>query len=131
MNHAAGPQQGRVGEQQELYQPRGKGGDCDGQQQIPAAVLLLQPRPYQQQKQHIAHIVAVARVAQNVGEKPHIGQRVRQGGPVYAEQPGRGGSAGGGVQHQHQQAEDGKAQHHRCVESDGKSFHEKTSFQMF
>ena len=120
-----------MGKQQELHQPRGKGGDDDGQQQIPAAVLLLQPRPHQQQKQHIAHIVAVARVAQNVGKKPHIRQWVRQGRPVYAEQPGRGGPAGGGVQHQHQQTEDGEAQHHRRVESDGKSFHEKTSFQMF
>ena len=120
-----------MGKQQELHQPRGKGGDRDRCQQIPAAVFFLQPRPYQQQKQHVAHIVAIARVAQNVGKKPHIRQWVRQGRPVDAEQPGRGGSAGGGVQHQHQQAEDGKAQHHRCVESDGKSFHEKTSFQMF
>ena len=106
-----------MGKQQELHQPRGKGGDRDRCQQIPAAVLLLQPRPYQQNQQHVAHIVLVVRVAQHVAEEPHVGQRVGQRCAVHGEILVGRRAVGPVAQQQGQQAQQGKRQDHRCIEA--------------
>ena len=76
--HAAGAQQHRAREEQEMHQSRDHRRHRDGPRHGTAAVLLLQPGAHQQQQQHIAHVVFIVRVTQHMAEKTHIGQRVGQ-----------------------------------------------------
>ena len=65
-----------------------------------------------------------------MAEEAHIGQRVRQRRSVYTEEPGGADAARPAVQQQDQQAQQGKQQHHRGIESDHQFFTHHTSFQM-
>ena len=56
-----------------------------------------------------------AAVAEDMEEKPGVGQQVREGRAVHAEELCRQPAAGGLAQHQGQQGQQGEIQHHRGV----------------
>ena len=85
------------------------------------AVFLLHLGAHQQQKQHIAHIVGVAGMAQHVTQHADIGQRIIERGAVHAEKTVGGNAAGDAVQNQRSQAQCRKGEDHRGVKADDKS----------
>ena len=77
---------------------------------------------YQQQKQHIAHVVAVVGMAQHMAKEADIGEGIAQRGAVHAKELRGGVAAGHAIKTQRQQTQQCKGQHHRCIESNHKFF---------
>ena len=82
---AAGPSRAGVWEENELHQPCDQSGGGHEPYHFFPAILFLQRWPHQQQKQHIAHVVGIIRMTQHMGEKPQVGQRIRQGSAIHAK----------------------------------------------
>ena len=69
-------------------------------------------------------------MAQHMGEKPQVGQRIRQGGAIHAEIFHRYGAAEGLPQQQRTQSQQRKGQRSRGIESDHQFSQNNSSFQM-
>lgn len=116
------PSSAVCGKKMNCASPRHKRRHGDREQERAAAVFLLERRTDEQQKEHVAHIVAVARVTEDVREQAQIRQGIGERRAVDAEKP-RGRRAARDIPEQErQQAQQRKAQHHGRVEADDKFF---------
>lgn len=81
------PSSAVCGKKMNCASPRHKRRHGDREQERAAAVFLLERRTDEQQKEHVAHIVAVARVTEDVREQAQIRQGIGERRAVDAEKP--------------------------------------------
>ena len=122
-DHAAGPAEGNRREKDKIDDPRYERRDADDLEDLCTAVFLFQHRPEKQDIGHVPDKMRPAVMPEHMGEKPDIGQRIRQGRAIGHEKQPAAFAAGKEAEDQNGKTGKGKAQHNRSVICDLQFFH--------